>query len=404
MISAYAVGMTRPVPVRVTVVPVQAVLDRIRARALEALVLTFALASLVEASLAHGIERRARRRRLGPRLVAAVPGARTPSVLGADRRLRRTGRPRVRGRALDEQPDDALRRRRHGLGLVRPDLRPPPVGRGLERRRRGRGGRRLPDDGGVLGLLLDDADPHPRLVLRRRSRHSHRAGAGAAAARGGRRARPGARGRARDRRGAVTDRTRAARRRCALRLGDGRSGLRCPPSAQGRPGARTGGARLGRADRPAGTDRDETYVGRHADGRRPACGTRPAAGAAAPRPADRAGRGGGPARDPAHRGRAPRPLARRRPVGVPHRPGGADERAQAREGSARRRRDPVYRRTRCSSRSQTTASAPRTALPGGHGLVGMRERVAVYGGTLEAGPREGGGFVLRAELPMESRT
>jgi len=59
MISAYAVGMTRPVPVRVTVVPVQAVFDRIRARALEALVLTFALASLVEAGLAHGVERRA---------------------------------------------------------------------------------------------------------------------------------------------------------------------------------------------------------------------------------------------------------------------------------------------------------------------------------------------------------
>jgi signal transduction histidine kinase len=38
--------------------------------------------------------------------------------------------------------------------------------------------------------------------------------------------------------------------------------------------------------------------------------------------------------------------------------------------------------------------------PPGTGLLGMRERVAVYGGTLSTGAAEGGGFELRAELPL----
>jgi signal transduction histidine kinase len=44
-------------------------------------------------------------------------------------------------------------------------------------------------------------------------------------------------------------------------------------------------------------------------------------------------------------------------------------------------------------------SAPITG-GSGLGLVGMRERIDVLGGTLRAGPRDGGGFSVRAALPV----
>ncbi|MGW7614739.1 sensor histidine kinase [Streptomyces antimycoticus] len=50
------------------------------------------------------------------------------------------------------------------------------------------------------------------------------------------------------------------------------------------------------------------------------------------------------------------------------------------------------------------ASAVAPGLPGGgHGLVGLRERAQLLGGTLEAGPTEEGGFVVRADFPKTPR-
>nr|WP_245239496.1 histidine kinase [Streptomyces sp. MZ04] len=43
-----------------------------------------------------------------------------------------------------------------------------------------------------------------------------------------------------------------------------------------------------------------------------------------------------------------------------------------------------------------------SASGSGYGLVGMRERVALYGGTLETGPLDEGGFRVSARLPLEA--
>jgi signal transduction histidine kinase len=46
-----------------------------------------------------------------------------------------------------------------------------------------------------------------------------------------------------------------------------------------------------------------------------------------------------------------------------------------------------------------TPAGPRDA-GGGHGIIGMRERTAMLGGSLRAGPAGDGGFLVTAILPV----
>jgi signal transduction histidine kinase len=45
-------------------------------------------------------------------------------------------------------------------------------------------------------------------------------------------------------------------------------------------------------------------------------------------------------------------------------------------------------------------AAGASSIPGGHGLLGMRERVELWGGDLSVGPAEGGGYRVKAHLPF----
>ncbi|GAA0990924.1 hypothetical protein GCM10009555_077470 [Acrocarpospora macrocephala] len=49
------------------------------------------------------------------------------------------------------------------------------------------------------------------------------------------------------------------------------------------------------------------------------------------------------------------------------------------------------------------AIPPRPSMRPGHGLLGMRERVAMLNGELTAGPRDGGGYALTVRLPLVGR-
>jgi signal transduction histidine kinase len=52
-------------------------------------------------------------------------------------------------------------------------------------------------------------------------------------------------------------------------------------------------------------------------------------------------------------------------------------------------------------RNGRASSAALAVVPSGHGLVGLRERVSLFGGALDAGPTADGGFILAATLPLE---
>ncbi len=90
---------------------------------------------------------------------------------------------------------------------------------------------------------------------------------------------------------------------------------------------------------------------------------------------------------------------------LPRRSRGPDQRAQARPGR-RGRRGPARARRGAGGRGLRPGRRAPVTLDGagaGLGLQGLRERVADAGGRIDAGPRQGGGWQMSAELPLSPR-
>ena len=155
-----------------------------------------------------------------------------------------------------------------------------------------------------------------------------------------------------------------------------------------------GGAARRRAHRPHGAGRDAAAA-------RARCGaraTRSSSGrsrgsASSIRCSTRSGGAGLPVQLHGRR-RAGRAAAGAGPVRVPDHPGGADQRAEARATRRAPTSSSATRRTSCRSTCATTGAGPRGGDGLGHGLVGVRERVRIYGGEMTAGTANGGGFML----------
>ena len=70
-------------------------------------------------------------------------------------------------------------------------------------------------------------------------------------------------------------------------------------------------------------------------------------------------------------------------------------------GPARARVVVRYRRDEVELDISDDGRGDGAAPSGGHGIVGMRERVSVYGGRIETGSRPGGGYAVNVRLPFE---